>query len=224
MENRVERLERLLNEHAPHVRLDDEMDMGDGDSPSSAGGASGNPLKRPRSPPASVRTYPPRAPSPPVHRGPAPFYGPDRSSPNTRMAGGPGSGSLSAGPSPSSLFERPGISPAGLGGTPTAGGRVFDTVGAADAYERQPRNASGYEWDERRRGATCENDGTASLSIEPDGEGYLGESGAGRRGRRYRRLGPQLPTHAAAEAARSCRSALAIAGCRRLHGHNAGPS
>lgn len=43
----------------------------------------------------------------------------------------------------------------------------------AEAYERQPRNASGYEWNERQ-GRIGENDGTASLSVEPDGEGYLG--------------------------------------------------
>lgn len=43
----------------------------------------------------------------------------------------------------------------------------------ADQLERQPRDASGYEWNERRIAQA--NDGTASLSVEPDGEGYLGE-------------------------------------------------
>lgn len=37
--------------------------------------------------------------------------------------------------------------------------------------DKQPKNASGYEWNEREGGA---GDGTGSLSIEPDGNGYLG--------------------------------------------------
>jgi hypothetical protein len=39
--------------------------------------------------------------------------------------------------------------------------------------EKQPKNAGGYEWNEREGAA---GDGTGSLSIEPDGNGYLGTS------------------------------------------------
>lgn len=46
--------------------------------------------------------------------------------------------------------------------------------GASEALERQPRNANGYEWNERVQSSMRGNDGTASLSLEPDGEGYLG--------------------------------------------------
>ena len=41
--------------------------------------------------------------------------------------------------------------------------------------ESQPKTARGYEWNERQRVSQAGADGTASLSIEPDGEGYLGE-------------------------------------------------
>jgi transcriptional regulatory protein GAL4 len=39
-------------------------------------------------------------------------------------------------------------------------------------FERNPLNATGYEYNERR--VATKNDGTASLSVEPDGAGYLG--------------------------------------------------
>lgn len=44
-----------------------------------------------------------------------------------------------------------------------------------EALERQPRSATGYEWNERNTASGTASDGTASLSVEPDGEGYLGE-------------------------------------------------
>jgi hypothetical protein len=43
-----------------------------------------------------------------------------------------------------------------------------------EALEVQPRSALGYEWDERHQKSWKDHDGTASLSVEPDGEGYLG--------------------------------------------------
>lgn len=43
-----------------------------------------------------------------------------------------------------------------------------------EALERQPRSATGYEWNERNTASGTASDGTASLSVEPDGEGYLG--------------------------------------------------
>lgn len=46
---------------------------------------------------------------------------------------------------------------------------------ASDALERQPQLASGYEWNERFNTSGRANDGTASLSLEPDGQGYLGK-------------------------------------------------
>lgn len=45
-----------------------------------------------------------------------------------------------------------------------------------ETLERQPRLASGYEWDERHHSVNRGQDGTACLSVEPDGDGYLGES------------------------------------------------
>ena len=45
-----------------------------------------------------------------------------------------------------------------------------------ETLERQPRLASGYEWDERQHSVNRGQDGTACLSVEPDGDGYLGES------------------------------------------------
>lgn len=45
---------------------------------------------------------------------------------------------------------------------------------SSEALERQPRNASGYEWNERANSSKPNQDGTASLSLEPDGQGYLG--------------------------------------------------
>jgi hypothetical protein len=41
--------------------------------------------------------------------------------------------------------------------------------------ESQPKTSRGYEWNEWQRISTARADGTASLSIEPDGQGYLGE-------------------------------------------------
>lgn len=43
-----------------------------------------------------------------------------------------------------------------------------------ETLERQPRLASGYEWDERHHSLGNGQDGTACLSVEPDGDGYLG--------------------------------------------------
>jgi len=43
--------------------------------------------------------------------------------------------------------------------------------------ESQPKTSRGYEWNERQRVSPARADGTASLSIEPDGQGYLGEFG-----------------------------------------------
>lgn len=50
---------------------------------------------------------------------------------------------------------------------------------SSEALEKQPRNASGYEWTERNTISRQSQDGTASLSLEPDGQGYLGECGRG---------------------------------------------
>ena len=44
-----------------------------------------------------------------------------------------------------------------------------------ETLERQPRLASGYEWDERHHSVGRGQDGTACLSVEPDGDGYLGK-------------------------------------------------
>jgi hypothetical protein len=48
-----------------------------------------------------------------------------------------------------------------------------------ETLERQPKLASGYEWDERHHSWSKGQDGTACLSVEPDGDGYLGESALG---------------------------------------------
>lgn len=45
-----------------------------------------------------------------------------------------------------------------------------------ETLEKQPRLASGYEWNERHHSLSQGQDGTACLSVEPDGDGYLGES------------------------------------------------
>lgn len=45
---------------------------------------------------------------------------------------------------------------------------------ATDLLEKQPRSAIGYEWNERNGARSQGNDGTGTLSVEPDGEGYLG--------------------------------------------------
>ncbi|KAI5478756.1 nuclear protein [Pseudohyphozyma bogoriensis] len=54
-------------------------------------------------------------------------------------------------------------------GAPTFGARP-----STEALEKQPQNASGYEWNERYQTGSQAKDGTASLSLDPDGEGYLG--------------------------------------------------
>lgn len=47
---------------------------------------------------------------------------------------------------------------------------------SSEALERLRQTAKGYEWNERYMSVDLrENDGYASLSIEPDGKGYLGE-------------------------------------------------
>lgn len=45
------------------------------------------------------------------------------------------------------------------------------TTTTTEALEKQPRDASGYEWDESQHTSAVGTDGTASLSMEPDGEG-----------------------------------------------------
>jgi hypothetical protein len=50
----------------------------------------------------------------------------------------------------------------------------LDTA-TTETLERQPRLASGYEWDERQHSVNRGQDGTACLSVEPDGDGYLGK-------------------------------------------------
>lgn len=50
-----------------------------------------------------------------------------------------------------------------------------DPTPASLLPEKQPKTAAGYEWNERAKSARKAGDGTASLSIEPDGEGYLGK-------------------------------------------------
>jgi len=55
-----------------------------------------------------------------------------------------------------------------------AGISPLDTA-MTETLERQPRLASGYEWDERHHSIGRGQDGTACLSVEPDGDGYLGK-------------------------------------------------
>lgn len=42
---------------------------------------------------------------------------------------------------------------------------------STEALERQPRHVGGYDWNEQRTEASRGTDGTASLSMEPDGQG-----------------------------------------------------
>lgn len=203
---RVERLERLLAKHAPHVVIDR---LQDGDSPDES--------------PTSSSMIPPLATPfgpPPTYRSPATERMSDER--GRHGAGGSGSGPTPPGPTPPSLdflpsmgmpspavpsrglqtpvlapsmspsssigqFDHPSSSSSSLVNLPLhrahsrprppaqrfPPGHVHST---ADAYERQPRAATGYEWDERKH--TAENDGTASLSLEPTGNGYLGELAA----------------------------------------------
>lgn len=51
-----------------------------------------------------------------------------------------------------------------------------ESVGPYDVLERNPVGAHGYEWNERYQ-PSLQMDGTASLSTDPEGEGYLGEFG-----------------------------------------------
>lgn len=71
---------------------------------------------------------------------------------------------------PSFSASRPSIGPStgGLVPSPQAQSKT-------EALERQPRSATGYEWNERNTASGTASDGTASLSVEPDGEGYLGQ-------------------------------------------------
>lgn len=64
---------------------------------------------------------------------------------------------------------------------------------SSEALEKQPRNASGYEWNERSNSSKPSQDGTASLSLEPDGQGYLGESDR-LKGQRFRVLTEHVHT------------------------------
>jgi transcriptional regulatory protein GAL4 len=170
LEERVHRLQDLVSQLAPDVNLDDESaaspsGLANFEAGSHATGAS--PLPRDRShdqlsrlitgglPDQStgdVHSQSPVAPIPPViHPPPAPH--------------------------PSSLSPlRPLPPPRVTNRTRTV---ATPTVAApTEALEVQPRSALGYEWDERHQKSWKDHDGTASLSVEPDGEGYLGASHA----------------------------------------------
>lgn len=155
MRDRMARLEGLLAEHAPHVNVEEAAGTDpDGD--------------RPR------RLPTPRAPSPgDLFRAPLPLRSPPIPG---RQQVTPGSSHHPA-VSPASslgLFDHaPQTAPINLRPPPTLTANV-PTGPTPDAYERQPRNASGYEWCERNATKGGDQDGTASLSVEPDGEGYLG--------------------------------------------------
>lgn len=43
-----------------------------------------------------------------------------------------------------------------------------------EVFERQPKNAAGYEWNERNLRTPRGHDGTSTLAVDPDGQGYLG--------------------------------------------------
>ncbi|KAL1405741.1 hypothetical protein Q8F55_007411 [Vanrija albida] len=68
----------------------------------------------------------------------------------------------------SSTGFSPGFSLAGSDAHP-----AVDSVGPYDVLERNPVSAEGYEWNERYQ-PSLQMDGTASLSTDPEGEGYLG--------------------------------------------------
>jgi hypothetical protein len=58
----------------------------------------------------------------------------------------------------------------------SAGASAVQGPTSSEALERLLQTAKGYEWNERYMSVDLrENDGYASLSIEPDGKGYLGE-------------------------------------------------
>lgn len=68
--------------------------------------------------------------------------------------------------------------PAGAGAGVSAGASADALAGpsSSEVLERQPQTAKGYEWNERYMSLNLRgNDGYASLSMEPDGKGYLGE-------------------------------------------------
>ncbi|KAL1406806.1 hypothetical protein Q8F55_006213 [Vanrija albida] len=193
VEDRVERLERLLAEHAPHAleaspSLDDELrrriphhhhhhhphphphphpsprvPISPTLVPNGIFAHPGNPAGDRRHSTASSTL-----PTPPTGPPSGGMLPPPSVSPTSSLFFEPHGGGTHAPPAPPPPHH---LSPASRV-NPQAS---FETVAStADAYERQPRNALGYEWDERKRGTTHENDGTASLSVDPDGEGYLG--------------------------------------------------
>ncbi|BEJ14418.1 hypothetical protein CspHIS471_0401850 [Cutaneotrichosporon sp. HIS471] len=154
MRDRMARLEGLLAEHAPHLNIDD------------AAGADPDGDRK--------RKLPSRPPSP----------GSDLFRPPPSLRTPPG---LKHTPgSTHSLLHHPTVSPASSQGLfdhaplpapinlrpPPTLTASMPNGATPDAYERQPRHASGYEWCERH--ANKGHDGTASLSVEPDNQGYLG--------------------------------------------------
>jgi hypothetical protein len=80
----------------------------------------------------------------------------------------PGSRHLISPAGPSNLTSREPAAP-----PPNSSSSPFDNA-MTETLERQPRLASGYEWDERHHSLSQGQDGTACLSVEPDGDGYLG--------------------------------------------------
>lgn len=69
--------------------------------------------------------------------------------------------------------EVPSMGPPGPAQSSNSTTSPFNTA-MTESLERQPKLASGYEWDERHHSLSQGQDGTACLSVEPDGDGYLG--------------------------------------------------
>lgn len=202
VKGRVERLERLLAIHAPGVNIEAELDSPDEHKPAPMIAPLTNPFPPPAyTSPAVPRVSDERGRQLGGGPGSGPTPGPTPPSADflpsmglpspANAARGIQTPVLAPSMSPSSSigqFDHPSSSSSSLT-YPSQGhpsyyprshsrhlppqlppGHAYATT---DAYERQPKSAMGYEWNERRR--AVDHDGTASLSINPDCQGYLGK-------------------------------------------------
>jgi transcriptional regulatory protein GAL4 len=142
-------LQHLLAKYAPELDLDDELRQRSESETVVEGTAPGSSMRRPPLHPSPTGTFPLTDWASTLSPGRLPTVAAPRFSPNQQTP-----------PPPPVLYPRPTTS-----------------TSTSEFLEKQPKHAAGYEWNERQTRTAIGNDGTASLSMEPDGEGYLGKPG-----------------------------------------------
>lgn len=141
-------MQHLLAKYAPELDLDDELRQRS-ESETVEGNVPGSSMRQPPLHPSPTGTFPLTDWASTLSPGRLPTVAAPRFSPNQQTP-----------PPPPVLYPRPTTS-----------------TSTSEFLEKQPKHAAGYEWNERQTRTAIGNDGTASLSMEPDGEGYLGKPG-----------------------------------------------